>query len=86
LQESSRAACWMSCASVDRTFSGLTKLIFPSGVMQKDDAHMLHRFALELRLKVRVQLHKMNPQEFPLTTLAFRDRETSFTETVSIKE
>ncbi|HEX8597266.1 MAG TPA: BREX system Lon protease-like protein BrxL [Chloroflexia bacterium] len=72
--------------SINRTFSGLTKLIFPAGIMEKEDAHVLLRLALELRLRVRVQLHKMNSQEFPLTTFAYRDRETGVTETVSVKD
>lgn len=35
--------------SVNRTFSGLTKLIFPSGLMDKEDARLLLQLALELR-------------------------------------
>ncbi|MDQ2888129.1 MAG: ATP-dependent Lon protease, partial [Chloroflexota bacterium] len=38
--------------SINRTFSGLTKLIFPSGVMEKEDARMLLELAMELRLRV----------------------------------
>ncbi|MCZ7570439.1 MAG: BREX system Lon protease-like protein BrxL [Ardenticatenaceae bacterium] len=71
--------------SVNRVFSGLTKLIFPSGLMDKEDARLLLRLALELRLRVRLQLHRMNPQEFSLTTFSYRDRETGTTETVSIE-
>ena len=62
--------------SVSRTFSGLTKLIFPSGQMTKEDARLLLRLALELRLRVRLQLHIMSPQEFPLTEFTYTDRET----------
>ena len=71
--------------SVNRTFSGLTKLIFPSGTMEKADARLLLRLALELRLRVRLQLHVMNPQEFPQTTFSYRDRETGELETVAIE-
>jgi ATP-dependent Lon protease len=70
--------------SVSRTFSGLTKLIFPSGSMNKNDARLLLRMALELRLRVRVQLNRMSPQEFPLTAFSYRDRETGAVETVQI--
>ena len=70
--------------SVNRTFSGLTKLIFPTGSMTKDDARLLLRLALELRLRVRLQLHVMSPQEFPLTEFTYMDRETGQVETVSI--
>ena len=56
--------------------TGLTKLIFPSGVMEKEDARLLLRLAVELRLRVLVQLHIMNEREFHVTELSFRDRET----------
>lgn len=68
--------------SVSRTFSGLTKLIFPSGTMAKEDARLLLRLALELRLRVCLQLHVMSPQEFPLTQFTYLDRETGAVETV----
>lgn len=70
--------------SVNRTFSGLTKLIFPLGVMEKGDAELLLRLALELRLRVRQQLHHISPHEFPLTEFAYVDRETGKRKTVSI--
>ena len=69
--------------SVNKTFSGLTKLIFPSGEMRKEDARLLLRLALELRLRVRLQMHKMSPQEFALTTFSYTDRETGAVEQVS---
>ncbi len=71
--------------SINRTFSGLTKLIFPSGVMEKEDAHMVLRLAIELRLRVLVQLHTMNEQEFHVTELSFKDRETGGVETVRVE-
>jgi ATP-dependent Lon protease len=71
--------------SINRTFSGLTKLIFPSGVMEKEDARLLLRLAIELRLRVLVQLHIMNEWEFHTTELSFRDRETGEVETVSVE-
>jgi len=71
--------------SIARTFSGLTKLIFPAGEMTKDDARLLLRLALELRLRVRQQMHKLSPQEFPLTTFSFADKATGERETVSIE-
>ena len=70
--------------SIQRTFSGLTKLLFPDGVMTKDDARLLLRLALELRLRVRVQLHQMSPQEFPLTQFSYRDRETGEEDVVRV--
>ena len=71
--------------SINRTFSGLTKLIFPGGTMEKEDARILLRLAVELRLRVRVQMHRINAQEFPLTTFSFHDQETGVEEVVSIE-
>ena len=71
--------------SINRTFSGLTKLIFPSGVMEKEDARLLLRLAIELCLRVLVQLHIMNEREFHTTELSFRDREAGEVETVSVE-
>ena len=71
--------------SINKTFSGLTKLIFPAGEMTKDDARMLLRVALELRLRVRLQMHRISPQEFPLTSFSFADKETDEREAVSIE-
>ncbi|MBI3968371.1 MAG: hypothetical protein HY329_22270 [Chloroflexi bacterium] len=70
--------------SINRTFSGLTKLIFPAGTMEKEDVRLLLRLAIELRLRVRLQLHTINPQEFPPTTMSYRDRERGATETIAL--
>lgn len=69
---------------ISRTFSGLTKLIFPVGVMAKADAELLLRLAIELRLRVRLQLHQMDPHEFPLTSFSYLDRETGEQSAVAI--
>lgn len=71
--------------SVNKTFSALTKLIFPAGEMTSEDARMLLRMALELRLRVRLQLHKISPHEFPLTSFSFADKATGERETVQIE-
>jgi len=63
--------------SIVRTFSGLAKLIFPSGEMQKEDARLLLEMALDLRLRVRLQLHAMDRKEFSLTSFSYVDRETN---------
>jgi ATP-dependent Lon protease len=62
--------------SVVRTFSGLAKLVFPSSEMEKEDARLLLEVALELRLRVRLQLNAIDPQEFRLTSFSYVDRET----------
>ncbi len=70
--------------SIDRTFSGLAKLIFPQGVMEKEDARLLLELALELRLRVRQQLHVIEPHEFGLTEFHYVDRGTGEVCTASI--
>jgi ATP-dependent Lon protease len=70
--------------SINRTFSGLTKLIFPSGVMTKEDAKLLFDLAIELRLRVLKQLNIMNRKEFSTTELAYTDRETGEIYTIRI--
>jgi ATP-dependent Lon protease len=72
--------------SINRTFSGLTKLVFPSGAMSKEDAEVFLKLALELRLRVRLQLHEINPQEFPLTEFRYRNKGTGAVETVLTPE
>ena len=62
--------------SINRTFSGLTKLIFPSGTMAKTDAQILLDLAIEMRLRVLLQLHAMNSQEFSTTELFYFDKGT----------
>lgn len=63
--------------SINHTFSGLTKLIFPSGIMEKEDARLLLEMAMELRLRVLRQLNTINSHEFPHTELSYRDKETN---------
>lgn len=70
--------------SINRTFSGLTKLIFPSGSMEKEDARILLELAIELRLRVLLQLHIISNQEFPTTELTYHDRETGASDIVRI--
>ena len=70
--------------SIVRTFSGLAKLIFPSGEMQKEDARLLLEMALELRLRVRLQLHEMAAKEFSLTSFSYVDRESGEVQTVEV--
>ena len=70
--------------SINRTFSGMTKLIFPSGIMDKEDAQILLELAIELRLRVLVHLHAMSSQEFYTTELSYIDRENEEVKVVSI--
>lgn len=71
--------------SIDRTFSGMAKLIFPDGVMTKEDARLLLEWALELRLRVRLQLHAIDPTEFSVTWFGYVDRETGKQKRIEIR-
>lgn len=71
--------------SINRTFSGLAKLIFPSGIIEKEDAQMLLDIAIELRLRVLLQLHIINSQEFCTTQLSYVDKQTGETKTIRIE-
>jgi ATP-dependent Lon protease len=71
--------------SISRTFSGLTKLIFPSGILEKEDARILLELAVELRLRVLMQLHTISSQEFHVTELSYIDRETKAIKTLKIE-
>jgi ATP-dependent Lon protease len=72
--------------SINRSFSGLTKLIFPDGRMTKEDARLLLELAIELRLRVRVQLNRISPQEFPLTEMHYIDLESGESITVRLND
>lgn len=46
--------------SIAKTFSGLTKVIFPDGDFGEEDAKMMLEFAIENRKRVKDQLRKMD--------------------------
>jgi ATP-dependent Lon protease len=71
--------------SISRTFSGLVKLIFPAGNPEKEDARALLELAMELRLRVLLQLHRINRNEFSTTELSYTDKATGETHTVRIE-
>jgi ATP-dependent Lon protease len=62
--------------AVRRTFSGLVKLIHPSGEMTKEEAAELLELALEGRRRVKEQLKKMGSFEFHQTSFSYIDNET----------
>jgi predicted ATP-dependent Lon-type protease len=45
--------------------------------MTKEDAKLLLELAIELRLRVLLQLNIINKQEFPLTELHYIDKESN---------
>jgi ATP-dependent Lon protease len=46
--------------AIEKTFSGLVKVIFPHGELTKDEAKILLDFAIESRKRVKDQLRKMD--------------------------
>lgn len=60
---------------VRKTFSGLMKLIFPDGNMNKDDARMILDYAVEGRRRVKEQLKIMAGVEFMDVNLGYVDVE-----------
>jgi ATP-dependent Lon protease len=71
--------------SISRTFSGLVKLIFPAGNPEKEDAGTLLELAMELRLRVLLQVHRINRNEFSTTELSSTDKAIGKTHTVRIE-
>lgn len=58
---------------VRKTFSGLAKLLFPDGEMDKEDARMLLEYAIEGRRRVKEQLKIMAGVEFIDVNLGYID-------------
>lgn len=61
---------------VRKTFSGLAKLIFPDGKMNREDVRMLLEYAIEGRRRVKEQLKTMAGIEFIDVKLGYADVET----------
>ena len=59
--------------AVRKTFSGLTKLLFPDGVMTEEESRVLLDYAIEGRRRVKEQLKIMSGVEFNDTSLGYID-------------
>jgi serine/threonine protein kinase len=59
-----------------RTVSGLVKLIHPDESQTKEEVREYLSIALEMRRRVKEQLKRINPSEFPNTALSYVDRDT----------
>lgn len=62
--------------AVRRTFSGLAKLVYPDGKMDKEEVRDLLEYAIECRRRVKEQLRKMNPAEFSDVQMGYIDLDT----------
>ncbi len=72
--------------AVRRTFSGLSKLIYPDACMTKEEARELLEYAIECRRRVKEQLRKMNPGEFSDVALGYIDLDTNEETIVELPE
>jgi ATP-dependent Lon protease len=62
--------------AVRKTVSGLVKLIYPHGVVSKEDMAELVAIALEGRRRVKEQLKKMGSFEYHQTSFSYIDNDT----------
>ena len=72
--------------AVGRTFSGLAKMIYPTGEMTKEEARELLEYAIECRRRVKEQLRKMTPNEFSDVNLGYIDIDTNEEYIISLPE
>lgn len=72
--------------AVTKTFSGLVKLIYPDGVMTKDDIRELLEYAIEGRRRVKEQLKKMSPSEFNDVGLGYIDLDSNVETIIEVPE
>ena len=63
--------------AVRRTFSGMAKLIYPDGIMSKEEMRELLEYAIECRRRVKEQLKKMASVEFSDINLGYIDKEAN---------
>lgn len=62
-------------SGIDKTFSGLIKVIFPNGEFNEEDARMILEFAIENRKRVKDQLKKMD-ETFERVDFSYIHKET----------
>ena len=72
--------------AVRKMVDGLTKLIYPDGVFNKEDIEEILKFALEMRRRVKEQLKKLGGMEFYDVNFSYIDSETFEEFFVSVPE
>ena len=72
--------------AVRRTFSGLAKLLYPDGIITKEQAREILEYAIECRRRVKEQLKKMTPIEFNDVDLGYIDLETNEEKIIYVPE
>jgi ATP-dependent Lon protease len=73
---------------IEKTFSGLVKLIYPHGVFDENDAHELMQFAIEGRKRVKNELMKIDPTYNEVISFSYSDKsgKTFHVETLEVLE
>jgi ATP-dependent Lon protease len=72
--------------AVRKMVSGLVKLVYPDGALDKDQLEELLRFAMESRRRVKEQLKKIGGMEFYDVNFSYMDNETFAEEYVTVPE
>ena len=72
--------------AVKKTFSGLAKLIYPDGVVDKDSARFILEYAIEGRMRVKEQLRRIAPTEFFDVELGYIDIESGEEHIIKLPE
>ena len=72
--------------AVCKTFSGLAKLLYPDGHLEKEDARELLEYAIEGRRRVKEQLKTMAGVEFMDVALGYTDVDTREARVVEVPE
>lgn len=72
--------------AVQKTFSGLMKLIHPHGEASREEMAELVELALEGRRRVKEQLKKLGSFEFHQTSFSYIDRESGLEKFVGVPE
>ncbi len=72
--------------AVRKMVSGFVKLIYPNGILEKEDIEEILRFALESRRRVKEQLKKIGGMEFYDVNFSYIDNETLAEEYVPVPE
>lgn len=71
--------------SISKTFSGLSKLIYPNGEMTEPEAKELFDFAIECRKRVQLQLQKID-ETFDKVDFSYTSKNGSSKTTVEVLE
>ncbi|MEY8194515.1 MAG: protease Lon-related BREX system protein BrxL [Cycloclasticus sp.] len=72
--------------AVRKTTSGLLKLLFPHGEIEKEDVRQCLEYALQVRRRVKEQLKKIGGMEFYDVHFSYIDNESLEENFVSVKE